>query len=53
MSGGGFGFATVGHVLKCHHCDVLIYNPQIHHGTTEFELYPNDVESGQMFLHSL
>ena len=50
MSGGDFDFATVGHVLECHHCDVLIYNPQIHHGTTKFELYPNDRESGQIFF---
>ena len=42
-------FATVGHVLECHHCDALIYNTQIHHGTTKFELYPNGSESGQIF----
>ena len=50
MSGGDFGFATVALVLECHRCDVLIYNPQIHHGTTKFELYPNDRESGQIFF---
>jgi hypothetical protein len=46
MSGEDFSFAIVGRVLECNNCDVLIYNPQIHHGTTEFELYPHDKESG-------
>jgi hypothetical protein len=50
MSGEDFGFATVGHVLECRHCNVLIYNPQMHHGTTEFELYPNDIDSGGFFF---
>jgi hypothetical protein len=27
MSGGDFGFATVGHVLECQYCDFLTYNP--------------------------
>ena len=50
MSGGDFGFATVGHVLECRHCDVLIYNGLMHHGSTEFELYPNDIDSGRLFV---
>ncbi len=44
MGGGDFGFASVGHVLECCHCNVLIYNPQMHHGTTKYELCPNDID---------
>jgi len=40
QSGGDFAFASIGSVLKCKHCSVLIYNPTHHHGTTEFSLYP-------------
>jgi hypothetical protein len=29
---------------------VIIYNPTHHHGTTEFELYPKDEESGHIFF---
>jgi hypothetical protein len=50
MSGRDFGFASVGLVLKCQHCDVIIYNPTYHHGTTEFELYPKDEDSGRLFF---
>ena len=37
-------------VLECQHCDVIIYNGLHHHGTTEFELYPNDEDSGRIFF---
>jgi hypothetical protein len=50
MSGADFGFASVGLALECQHCDVIIYNPTHHHGTTEFELYPKDEESGRIFF---
>ena len=50
LSGGDFSFASFGSVLKCHHCDVLIYNPTHHHGTTEFSLYPDDASSGSLFF---
>ena len=50
MSGGDFGFASVGLALECQHCDVIIYNLTHHHGTTEFELYPKDEESGRIFF---
>jgi len=48
--GGDFGFAGIGHVLQCAHGDVLIYNPTHHHGTTEFSLLPNQVDSGRLFF---
>ena len=50
MSGGDFGFASAGLVLECQHCDVIIYNGLHHHGTTEFELYPKDEDSGRIFF---
>jgi hypothetical protein len=40
----------IGAVLKCHHCDVLIYNPTHHHGTTEFSLYPDEASYGRLFF---
>jgi hypothetical protein len=40
----------VGHVLQCKHGDVLVYNPTHPHGTTEFDLHPNEPESGRIFF---
>ena len=50
QEGGDFAFASVGNILECRHGDVLIYNPNIFHGTTEFKLHEGDVESGRIFL---
>ncbi len=49
-SGGDFAFASISAVLKCHHCDFLIYNPTLHHGTTEFSLYRDEASSGRLFF---
>ena len=35
VQGGDFAFPEVGHILKCEHGDILIYNPKEYHGTTE------------------
>ena len=51
IGGGDFGFGSVGHVLQCKHGDVIVYNPTHPHGTTEFDLHPNEPESGRIFLH--
>ncbi len=48
--GGDFGFASIRYVLQCAHGDVLVYNPTHHHGTTEFSLFPNQVNSGRLFF---
>ena len=48
--GGDFGFGSVGHVLQCKHGDVFVYNPTHPHGTTEFDLHPNEPESGRIFF---
>ena len=37
MRGGDFSFSDDGHVIELHHGDVLVYNPEAVHGTTEFE----------------
>ena len=50
IDGGDFSFASIGRVLQCKHGDVLIYNPQHHHGTTEFHLYDGDDGSGRLFF---
>jgi hypothetical protein len=50
ISGGDFSFASVGHILECKHGDILIYNPQCYHGTTEFQLHENDEASGRIFF---
>ena len=44
IGGGDFAFAAHGHVLKCHHGDVLVYNGCCLHGTTEFHLYARDAK---------
>jgi hypothetical protein len=49
-SGGDFAFASIGAVLKCKHCNVLIYNPTHHHGSTEFSSYPDETTSGHLFF---
>jgi hypothetical protein len=36
QSGGNFSFASIGRVLRCNHCNVLIYNPKHYHATTDF-----------------
>ena len=38
VAGGDFAFPTLGWVLKLCDGDILIYNPTIHHGTTEFHV---------------
>ena len=43
-------FGSVGHVLQCKHGDVFVYNPTHPHGTTEFDLHPNEPESGRIFF---
>ena len=48
--GGDFGFGSIGHVLQCAHGDVLVYNGLHPHGTTEFSLFPNQVNSGRLFF---
>jgi len=50
LGGGDFGFGSVGHVLQCKYGDVIVYNPTHSHGTTEFDLHPNDPESGRLFF---
>jgi hypothetical protein len=45
-----FGFGSVGHVLQCKHGNVIVYNPTHTHGTTEFDLHPNEPESGQLLF---
>ena len=50
IEGGDFSFASIGRVLQCKHGDVLIYNPQHHHGTTEFRLHHGDERSGRLFF---
>jgi hypothetical protein len=50
ISGGAFGFGSVSHVLQCKHGDVTGYNSTHPHGTTEFDLHPNEPESGRVFL---
>lgn len=50
VSGGDFAFATHGHVLKCEHGDVLVYNGLMLHGTTEFHLYAGDPNSARVFF---
>jgi hypothetical protein len=50
LGGGDFSFVSVGNILECRSGDVLIYNPTIHHGTTEFDLHENDVSSGRIFF---
>ncbi len=37
-------------VLQCKHGDVIVYNLTHPHGTTEFDLHPNEPESGTIFL---
>jgi hypothetical protein len=49
-TGGDFQFASVGNVILCQHCDVLIYNPTHYHGTTKFSLHKDDVASGRIFM---
>jgi hypothetical protein len=46
IHGRDFGFGSVGHVLQCKHGSVIVYNPTHPHGTTEFDLHPNEPESG-------
>ena len=46
IGGGDFGLCSVGHVLQCKHGYVIVYNPTHPHGTTKFELHPNEPESG-------
>ena len=53
IGGGDFGFGSVGHVLQYRHGDVIVYNPTHPHGTTEFDLHPNEPESGRIVLHFL
>ena len=53
LSGGDFAFASIGSVLKCQHCSVLIYNPTHHHGTTEFSLYPDNLVSSISHLETI
>ena len=48
VAGGDFSFAGLGWVLKLEHGDVIIYNPQIYHGTTEFRM-ANPTDSRVMF----
>ena len=48
IGGRDFGFGSVGHVLQCKHGDVIVYNPTHPHGTTEFDLHPNEPESGRL-----
>jgi hypothetical protein len=50
LGGGDFGFGSVGHVMQCKHGDVIVYNPTHPHGTTEFDLHPNEPESGRLFF---
>ena len=40
LAGGDFSFPGMGWVLGLKHGDVVIYNPQHHHGTTEFMMDP-------------
>ncbi len=44
--GGDFGFGSVGHVLQCKHGNVIDYNATHPHGTAEFDLHPDEPESG-------
>lgn len=50
IAGGDFAFAEQGHVLKCEHGDVLVYNGLCLHGTTEFHLHSSDAHSGRLFF---
>jgi hypothetical protein len=50
IGGGDFGCGSVGHVLQCKHGDVIVYNPTHPHRTTEFDLHPNEPESGRIFF---
>ena len=50
VAGGDFAFAAHGHVLKCAHGDVLVYNGLHLHGTTEFHLHEADASSGRLFF---
>ena len=47
VEGGDFSFARAGWVLKCKHGDVLVYNPEEYHGTTEFHVA--SPEDGRVF----
>ena len=50
IAGGDFALAAQGHVLKCEHGDVLVYNGLCLHGTTEFHLHASDAASGRLFF---
>ena len=38
VGGGDFAFTRAGWIFKCGNGSVLIYNPRLYHGTTEFDL---------------
>ncbi len=50
IEGGDFAFGSIGHVLKCEHGNVIVYNPTHHHGTTKFSVHPNDANSGHVLF---
>eukprot|EP00966_Prymnesium_polylepis_P288769 6669873-Prymnesium_polylepis.1 len=50
VEGGDFAFAAQGHILKCQHGDVLVYNGSKMHGTTEFSLHEGDPNSGLLCI---